>query len=129
MKKLLISVEFRHNKDGWSWDSGIQNRAVDYKPEKETIHQLVKRVCEYKGMELTHNGRALGTLFIEDEDGNRMTNGYAYRGKSMTDGSYGMKPKMVYWSVFVHIAEIKPFNFKAEEYRRVKPVRKSLMAA
>ena len=71
----------------------------------------------------------LGLIFDEDDNGNRMTKGYCYRGKSMTDGDYGMKPKMVYWSIFVYIAEIKPFNFKAEEYRRVKPLRKSLKAA
>jgi hypothetical protein len=124
MKKLIITVEFTHNNDKWSWTSGIKNNPIDYYPEKETIHDLVKRVCEYKGMELTHGGKPLLHL-INDED---EQNGYAYRGKSMTDGDYGRKPRMVYWSIWVHISEIIPFDFEKENNKNNKSDLKALAA-
>jgi hypothetical protein len=128
--KLLITVEFSHNKDGWSWDSGIKNEAVDYNPDKETIHDLVKRICKYKGMELTHKGKALGMLFYDYPDGSKHYNGYAYRGKSWSDCPvYGMKPRIVYWSIFVKIARIVPFNLEKDSVRKKEPIIKALKAA
>jgi hypothetical protein len=124
--KLLVSVEFRHNNEKWDWNSGINKVAIDYYPEKETIHELVQRICATKEVELTHKGLSLGYLFYEDEEGNRITNGYAYRGKSEFYDRGMTKPIRLYWSIFVHIARIVNFDFEKDSVRIKKSSYKEL---
>lgn len=112
MKTLLINVDYTESKRKFWWDSGIKKQKVSFDPETQTIHSVIKELCEDEGMELSYKGRPQGNVFRDKKDGNHKIVGYMYRGKGEVNDRSMVKPVMVFWDVWVTIEEVKEFEFE-----------------
>ena len=116
MKTLLLNISYVDNSDKFWCESTIKNMRVSFNPDKETIHELVKVVCEEQdGMILTYNSKPRGNVHqdIVDENkkiiGNKIV-GYIYRGKSEIYDRGMTESKTVNFDVWVDIFEVIPFD-------------------
>jgi hypothetical protein len=109
--KLLINVDYRDNSGKFWFDSSIKNKIVSFDPEKETVHSLIKNLCDDEGMELTYKGKPQGNIFRDFKDGEHKIVGYLYRGKSEICDTH-MKPKTVNFDVWVTINTVSEFVFE-----------------
>jgi hypothetical protein len=117
MKKLLITVDYSENTRKWWFDSSIKKLKVTFDPEKQTIHELIKEVCEDQdGMELTYKGKPQGNVYRDLKAGGSEIVGYMYRGKSEIYDRNMPKAVMVFWDVWVTIEEVIKFEFEKLEY-------------
>lgn len=113
MKTLLIDVSYSDNTGKYWFDSDIKKQKVSFDPEKESVHNIIKRLCEENdGMELTYKGKPMGNVFRDRKDGTPKIIGYMYRGKCEIQDRSMIKPVMGYWDVWVTIDEIKEFEFE-----------------
>ncbi len=110
MKKVLLTINYRHNEDKFWWDSSIKNKVINFDPEKQTIHELIKEVCEDEGMELSYKGKPQGNVYRVLQGGGSEPIGYMYRGKGEVYDRNMPKPKMVYWDVWLTIKAIEKFE-------------------
>lgn len=109
MKKLLISVNYRDNSGKYYFDSYLKNKVIYVDLEKETIHQVVKNLCEDEGMELTYKGKPQSNVFVDVKDSEPKVIGYVYRGKSVIEDRNLIKTGMGYFDVWVDIFEVVDF--------------------
>ena len=118
MKKLLLKVDYTDNTGKFWFDSSIKNFTVDFDPDKQTIHELVKEVCDDQdGMELTYKGKPQGNVYRDIKDANgKITGseivGYMYRGKSEIHDRNMVKPVKAFFDGWVSIKLIDKFEFK-----------------
>lgn len=112
MKKLLITIDFRDPSDKFWWDCSIKNKVFGFDPEKQTIHELVKEICEEEGMTLTYKGKPKGNIYREYKDKPAETVGYLYRGKSEIQDRNMVRPVMVFWDVWVEIRSVEKFEIQ-----------------
>lgn len=112
MKQVLLTISFTDDTNKFWWDSEIKNKIVNFDSEKETIHDVVKKVCKDVGMELTYNGKPKGNVFREKKDGETEIIGYMYRGKGEIYDRNMVKPIMVFWDVWATINQIEKFQFE-----------------
>lgn len=110
MKKLLITINFRDNTDKWWWDCGLKNKTIDFDPDKQTIHDVVKELCEDEGMELSYKGKPQGNIYHDFKEGSEIC-GYLYRGKGEVHDRNMVRPVMVFWDIWVTIQVIEKFEF------------------
>jgi hypothetical protein len=110
MKKILLSIDIRHEQNKFWWDSGITNKVFNFDSDKETIHELIKEQCENIGMELTYKGKPQQNVFITDDEGNDILVGYIYRGKSIVSDRSMIKPVMVFWTIWATIRLVEKFD-------------------
>lgn len=111
MKKLLLTINFCDPTDKFYWDSGIKNQVCEFDPEKQTIHELIKEVCDDAGMELTYKGKPRGNVYRDLKDGGSEIVGYMYRGKAEIQDRSMPKAVMVFWDVWVEIHTVEKFEF------------------
>jgi len=109
MKKLLLTINFEDSTDKFWWDSGIKNKVVDFDPEKETIHQVVARLCDDCGMEMSYKGKPQGNIYRDLKSGESKAVGYMYRGKGEVHDRNMPRPKMVFWDIWVTIQAVEEF--------------------
>jgi hypothetical protein len=114
MKKLLIKIWFNDPSDKFWWESGYDKEIINFDPDKETIHDVVKRLCEDVGMELSYNGKPQDNIYQDDKNGNPRICGYCYRGKGEVHDRNMIKPKMVYWDVYLSVVK-EIVEFELEE--------------
>ena len=118
MKKLLLNVSYSDNTGKFWFDSSIKKLTVDFDPKKQTIHELVKEVCdEQDGMEITYKGKPQGNVYHDLKDANgKITGseivGYVYRGKSEIFDRNMTKPVMAFFDVWVTIKQVEKFQFE-----------------
>ena len=118
MKKLLLDVSYSDNTGKFWFDSSIKKLTVDFDPKKQTIHELVKEVCdEQDGMEITYKGKPQGNVYRDLKDANgKITGseivGYVYRGKSEIFDRNMTKPVMAFFDVWVTIKQVEKFQFE-----------------
>jgi hypothetical protein len=110
--KLLISVDYRDNTGKFWFDSSIKNKIVNFDIQKETIHSLIKNLCEEEGMELTYKGKPQGNIYRDLKDGGQKIVGYLYRGKSEIYDNHMVNPKTVNFDVWVSINTVTEFVFE-----------------
>ena len=118
MKKLLLDVSYSDNTGKFWFDSSIKKLTVDFDPDKQTIHELVKETCEEEdGMELTYKGKPQGNVYrdLKDAQG-KITGsevvGYVYRGKSEIHDRNMVKPATAFFDVWVTIKFVEKFEFE-----------------
>ena len=111
MKKILVTIDFTDStpKGCW-WDSQVKNKVILYDPEKQTIHECIKDLCEDVGMELTYKGKPRGNVFRDQKDGSTKRVGYMYRGKGEIYDRSMPKPLMTYWDIWVTIQSVEEFE-------------------
>ncbi len=114
MKTLLINVSYTDNTNKFWFESSIKNKRIDFDPDTQDIHEVVKDLCEKDGMELTYKGKPRGNVHndVYDEDGSVSgyeTVGYMYRAKSEIYDRDMVKPRIGYFDVWVTISEITQF--------------------
>jgi hypothetical protein len=115
MKKLLITINYTDNTDKFWWDSSIKKLKVDFDPEAQNIHEVIKEVCdEQDGMELTYKGKPKGNIYRDIKNGSEIV-GYMYRGKAEVQDRSMVKPVMVFWDVWATIEEVIKFEFEQIE--------------
>ena len=114
MKKILVDVSYSDNTGKFWFDSSIKNLTVDFDPDKQTIHELVKEVCEEEdGMELTYKGKPQGNVYRDNKTtGKSEIVGYMYRGKSEIHDRNMVKPVLAFFDVWVSIKQIEKFEFE-----------------
>jgi hypothetical protein len=114
MKKLLLNVDYTDSTRKFWFDSSIKKLTIDFDPEKQTIHELVKEVCaEQDGMEITYKGKPQGNIFRDNKTtGETEIVGYVYRGKSEIYDRNMVKPVMAFFDVWVTIKQIEKFEFE-----------------
>jgi hypothetical protein len=108
--KILLTINFTHNEGKFWWDSSIKNKVVDFNPEKQTIHDLIKEVCDDEGMELSYKGKPQGNVYRDVQGGGSEAVGYMYRGKGEVHDRDMPKPKMVFWDVWATIKKVENFE-------------------
>ena len=106
MKKVLLTIHFSDPTDKFWWDCNIKNKVYSYDPEKQTIHDLVKNICENEGMELSYKGKPQQNMFRDLKDGRYKAVGYIYRGKGEVHDRNMTKPRMVFWDVWVEVCGV-----------------------
>lgn len=117
MKKLLITVNYTDNTNKFWWDSSIKKLKVDFDPETQNIHEVIKEVCDKEdGMELTYKGKPQGNVYRDTKDGSSKIVGYMYRGKAEVHDRSMVKPVMVFWDVWVTIEQVVEFEFEQIGY-------------
>ena len=113
MKQVMITVDYRDNTGKLWWDSSIKKTVVDFDPEKQSIHDVVKELCdEQDGMALSYKGRPQGNVYRDTKDGGSEVVGYMYRGKGEVHDRQMPKPVMVFWDVWVTIKAVEKFEFE-----------------
>jgi hypothetical protein len=115
MKKLLVTIHFTDPTDKFWWDCDIKNQVVSFDPEKQSIHDLIKEICEDAGMELSYKGKPRGNMYCDRKDGNSEIVGYVYRGKGEVHDREMPKAVMVFWDVWVEIHAVEKFEFEEVE--------------
>lgn len=116
MKRLLLNISYVDNTDKFWCESTIRDSTVDFNPDKETIHELIKRECEERdGMILIYNGKPICNVHQDILDENKKISGrkrvgYMYRGKSEVFDRGMTESKMVNFDIWVSISEIIPFD-------------------
>ena len=111
MKEVMLSIDFCDPTDKFWWDNrNRQNIVHSYDPEKQTIHELIKEVCDREGMELTYKGKPRGNVYRDYKTGASRKVGYMYRGKSEIHDRSMLKPVMVFWDVWVEIRAVGNFE-------------------
>ena len=103
MKKLLVTVSYSDNTNKFYFDSYIKNKVISVDIEKETIHQIIKNLCEEECMELSYKGKPQSNIFVDNKNGESKTIGYVYRGKTEIDN------KTALFDVWVMISEVIDF--------------------
>jgi hypothetical protein len=111
MKKLLITIKFTDNTNKFWWDCSIKNKTVDFDPDKETIHNVIKILCEDEGMKLSYKGKPQGNVYRDLKNGGNEIVGYLYRGKGEVYDRCMVKPVMVLWNIWVTIQMVEKFEF------------------
>ena len=117
MKKILVDVRYTNDSGKFWSDSYIKNHTLDFDPDKQTIHELIKEVCEEKdGMTLTYKGKPQGNVYRDIKTDGKITSpeivGYVYRGKSEIYDRNMVKPVMAFFDVWVSIKLIEKFEFE-----------------
>lgn len=112
MKTLLLKIDYRDNTGKFWFDSSVKNKTVKFDPEKQTIHELIKDVCDEEGMTLSYNAKPQGNIFRDDKEGNSVITGYLYRGRSEIYDRDMRKPQTGYFDVWVSIREVTSFEFE-----------------
>lgn len=112
MKKVLLTIDFTHNEGKYWWDSNIKNKIFDFDPEKQTIHELIKKVCKDEYMELSYKGKPQGNVYRDLKDGGTQAVGYMYRGKGEIHDRNMPKAVMVYWDIWVEIRSVEVFEIE-----------------
>jgi hypothetical protein len=112
MKKILLTLNFTHNENKFWWDSGIKNKVFDFDPETQTIHDLIKEVCESEYMELSYKGKPQGNVYRDLKDGGSKIVGYMYRGKSEVHDRNMPKAVMVFWDIWAEVRTVEEFEFE-----------------
>lgn len=108
MKKLIIDVDYRDNTNKFYFYSSIKNEIINFDEAKETIHELVQRICFEEGMKLSYKGKPQGNIY--DAEGKRI--GYIYRGKTEIYNPNMSSPKIGFFDVWVSIKEVIDFNIE-----------------
>lgn len=110
---VLLTIQYDDPTRKFWWDSYIKNKVVTFDPEKETIHQVIKNLCEDEGMELSYKGKPRGNVYRDNKKtgGSRIV-GYIYRGKGEVHDQSMTKPVMVFWDVWVEIQKVDEFVFE-----------------
>ena len=106
MKEVLLTINFTDPTDKFWWDCGIKNKLFSYDSEKQTIHDLVKKICDDEGMELSYKGKPRGNVYVDTKGGETKRVGYIYRGKGEVHDRNMVRPQMVLWDVWVTIKGI-----------------------
>ena len=118
MKKILVDVSYSDNTGKFWSDSYIKNHTLDFDPDKQTIHELIKEICdEQDGMELTYKGKPQGNVYRDIKDANHKIIsteivGYMYRGKSEIYDRNMPKAVMAFFDVWVTIKLVEKFEFE-----------------
>lgn len=113
MKQVMITVDYRDNTGKYWWDSSIKKVVVDFDPEKQSIHDVVKELCDEQDcMELSYKGRPQGNVYRDTKDGGSEVVGYMYRGKGEVQDRNMTKAVMVFWDVWVTIKAVEKFEFE-----------------
>ena len=118
MKKILVDVSYSDNTGKFWFDSSIKKLTIDFDPDKQTIHELIKEVCEEKDyMTLTYKGKPQGNMCHDLKDASgKITGseiiGYVYRSKSEIHDRNMIKPVMAFFDVWVTIKQIEKFEFE-----------------
>ena len=111
--KILINVNYRDNTNKFWFDSSIKNMSVEFNPKTETVHSLIKTLCEEQDcMELTYKGKPRGNIFHDANDGKVKIDGYIYRGKSEIYDRNMPKSVVVNFDVWVNIKVLSEFTFE-----------------
>lgn len=110
--KILISVDYRDNSGKFWFDSSIKNKVVNFEPDTETVHSIVKTLCDDEGMELTYKGKPQSNIYRDLKSGGQKIVGYLYRGKSEIYDNHMVNPKMAYFDVWVGIDTVHEFVFE-----------------
>lgn len=110
--KALIKVDYTDSTGKFWFESYIKNQVVTFDETKETIHEVIKNLCEDEGMELTYKGRPQGNVMRDTKDGDVEIVGYMYRGKSEIQDRDTSKAQTGYFDVWVTIRKIVPFEFE-----------------
>jgi len=111
MKEVLLTIDFRDPTDKFWWDSGIKNVVSAFDPEKQTIYDHIKDVCEETGMVLSYKGKPRGNIYRDNKGGGSRVVGYLYRGKGEIHDRNMTRPRMVFWDVWVEIRAVDKFEF------------------
>jgi hypothetical protein len=111
MKEVLLTIEFTDPTNKFWWDCDIKNNVFVYNPKKQTIHDLIKEICDDEGMILSYNGKPQGNMRRDTKGGGSKIVGYVYRGKGEIYDRNMPRPKMVLWDIW---AEIKGIVVDAE---------------
>lgn len=109
MKNLLLTIDFEDSTGKFWWDSGIKNKVVEFDPEKQTVHDVIKDVCEESGMDMSYKGKPQGNIYRDLKDGGVKAVGYMYRGKGEVHDRNMCRPKMVFWDIWATISAVEEF--------------------
>lgn len=112
MKTLLINVTYTDNADKFWHDSYIKNKKINFNPDTENIHKVIKELCEEDdGMELIYDGKPQGNVYRDISDtGAYQIIGYMYRGKSEIYDQYNTNVQTGRFDVWVTISKIIQFS-------------------
>jgi hypothetical protein len=110
MKKVLVTISYDDPTGSMDWSCGkIKNKVIEFNPKKETIHQVVRELCEVvSDVKLVFKGIPRGKLF---RTGDEVQIGYKYRGKNWVQRERGGQWRKMYWDVYVTIDRIVDFDF------------------
>jgi hypothetical protein len=113
MKQVLINVSYDDPTGKFWWESSIKKKVVDFDPEKQSIHDVIKELCaEEDYMELSYKGKPRANVFRDTKDGSEEIVGYIYRGKGEVHDRNMVKPVMVFWDVWVTLKAVEKFEFE-----------------
>jgi hypothetical protein len=112
MKEVLITINFTDPTDKFWWDCGIKNQVHSFDEEKQTIHDLIKEICEDEGMELSYKGKPRGNVYRDNKGGGSRVVGYMYRGKGEIYDRNMTRPIMVFWDVWVEVRGVTRFELE-----------------
>ena len=112
MKTILLKVDYRDNTGKFWFDSSIKNKLIEYNPEINSIHEVIRDACKDEGMILTHAGKPQGNVYRDKKDGSSYIVGYMYRGKSEIHDRDMPKAKTGLFDVWTEIHEINNFEFE-----------------
>ena len=114
MKKLLLNVDYTDSTGKFYCESYIKNLTVDFDPDKQTIHEFIKEICDEKDcMELTYKGKPQGNVYRDNKTtGESEIVGYMYRGKIEIHDRNMPKAVMAFFDVWVNIKLIEKFEFE-----------------
>ena len=117
MKKILVDVSYSDNTEKFWFDSSIKKLTIDFDPDKQTIHELIKEICdEQDGMELTYKGKPQGNVYRDIKTDGKITGteivGYMYRGKTEIYDKDMPKAVMAFFDVWVSIKLVEKFEFE-----------------
>ena len=110
--KVLIKVDYTDSTGKFWFDSYIKNQVVTFDETKETIHEVIKSLCEEEGMKLSYKGKPQGNVMRDTKDGDTKIVGYVYRGKSEIQDRDMPRPQIGHFDVWVTIQKIDEFEFE-----------------
>jgi len=104
--KILINIDYTDSTKNFYFDSYIKNKIVEYDPDKKTIHDVIKELCDEEGMTLTYNAKPKGNVYRGDK-----VIGYMYRGKTDIYDRNMTKPQIAYFDVWSEIYQVEEFTY------------------
>ena len=112
MKTVLLNIDYTDSTKKFWFESYVKNQKVTYDPEKQTIHEVIKDVCNEEGMILTYKGKPQSNVFRDKKDGSSHIVGYMYRGKTEIYDRNMSKPQTAFFDVWVSISTVNEFEFE-----------------
>jgi len=106
--KIMLNVSYTDETNKHWMESGIKNHVTE-KPEKESIHEYIRRIIEtIDYVEFSYNGKPQGLIYVDRAEGS-VQDGYHYRVKADVMNNY--KWTKGYFTAWVSVYQVTDYSF------------------